>query len=267
MNGKSNPPSIAETAFECPHCGAYTTQNWYLLTAAQMGDDHRTPTIPAADLRERIENDRSLEPEVRASVIEWAEKMNSALIFFEKIDKGRYVYRDVHNLNISECFNCGKVAVWVHQSLVFPFQREGAAPNVDLPIDIARDFEEARGILNNSSRGAAALLRLCVQKLCAFLGEKGKNIDDDIASLVAKGLNPLVQRALDVVRVVGNEAVHPGSLDLRDDRDTALQLFNLVNVITEQMITLPKAIQSMYDKLPEGKRTAIEQRNERALKQ
>lgn len=267
MSEKSNPPSVSETAFECPHCGAYTTQHWYQLAAAQMGEDHRTPVIPAPDLRERIENDRDLEPEVRASLIEWAEQMHSGLVFFEKNSKGRYVYRDVHNLNISECFNCGKIAVWVHQSLVFPLQREGAKPNSDLPVDIAKDFEEARSILNSSPRGAAALLRLSVQKLCAFLGEKGKNIDDDIASLVAKGLNPLVQRSLDVVRVVGNEAVHPGSLDLRDDRDTALQLFNLVNLIAEQMITLPKAIHSMYEKLPEGKRAAIEQRNERALKQ
>ena len=102
------------------------------------------------------------------------------------------------------------------------------------------------------------------RSFAAFLGEKGKNIDDDIASLVAKGLNPLVQRSLDVVRVVGNEAVHPGSLDLRDDRDTALQLLSLVNLIAEQMITHPKAIQAMYEKLPEGKRAAIEQRNERA---
>lgn len=267
MNARSNPPSVSETAFECPHCGAYTTQHWYQITATQMGDDRRTPVIPAADLRGRIERDKDLEPDLRASVIEWAEKMNSGLVFFEKYDKGRYVYRDVHNLNISECFNCKKAAVWVHQSLVFPPQREGASPNADLPIEIAKDFEEARSIFNSSPRGAAALLRLCVQKLCAFLGEKGKNIDDDIASLVSKGLNPLVQQSLDVVRVVGNEAVHPGSLDLRDDRDTALQLFNLVNLIAEQMITLPKAIQSMYEKLPEGKRTAIEQRNERALKQ
>lgn len=267
MNMKSAPPSISETAFECPHCGAYTTQHWYQLTAAQLSDDNRTPIIPAANLRERIENDRDIEPDVRTSLIEWAEQMNSGLVFFEKNNKGRYFYRDIHNLNISECFNCGKIAVWVHQSLVFPVQREGARPNSDLPSDIARDFDEARSILNSSPRGAAALLRLCVQKLCAFLGEKGKNIDDDIASLVSKGLNPLVQQSLDVVRVIGNEAVHPGSLDLRDDHDTAMQLFNLVNIIAEQMITLPKAIQSMYEKLPEGKREAIDKRNDRALKQ
>ncbi len=101
-------------------------------------------------------------------------------------------------------------------------------PNPDLPDHIIRDYEEARGILRDSPRGAAALLRLCVQKLCMHLGEKGKNIDDDIASLVSKGLNPLVQKSLDIVRVIGNEAVHPGVIDLNDDRDTASQLLILI---------------------------------------
>ncbi|MFZ3175949.1 MAG: DUF4145 domain-containing protein [Thiobacillus sp.] len=264
MNRKSNPPSVAETAFECPHCGAYTTQHWYQLAAEKMDGDHRTPVFPDAEMRQRV-SQLDIEAEKRAELIQWIDNMNSGLAFLEESTL-RSKYR-VNNLNISECFNCSKIAVWAHQSLIFPLQREGASPNADLPIDIAIDFEEARAILNASPRGAAALLRLCIQKLCATLGEKGKNIDDDIASLVAKGLNSLVQKSLDVVRVIGNEAVHPGSLDLRDDRETALQLLNLVNLIADQMITLPKAIHSMYEKLPEGKRAAIEQRNERALSQ
>jgi len=89
-------------------------------------------------------------------------------------------------------------------------------PNPDLPDELFRDFDEAREIVDGSLRGAAALLRLVIRKLCAHLGEKGKDINADIASLVAKGLNPLVQKALDVVRVIGNEAVHPGTIDLRD---------------------------------------------------
>jgi len=36
-----------------------------------------------------------------------------------------------------------------------------------------------------------------------------KNLDDDIASLVSKGLDPRVQKTLDVVRVIGNNSVHP----------------------------------------------------------
>jgi hypothetical protein len=120
---------------------------------------------------------------------------------------------------------------------------------------------EARSILAASPRGAAALLRLVVQKLCAFLGEKGKYIDDDIASLVKKGLDPLVQQSLDVVRVVGNEAVHPGSLDLRDNQAIALRLFDLVNIIAQQMISHPKSVREMFDKLPAQKLAAIAKRD------
>jgi hypothetical protein len=137
-------------------------------------------------------------------------------------------------------------------------------PNQDLPNEVLRDFEEARTILGLSPRGAAALLRLCVQKLCIHLGEKGKNIDDDIASLVKNGLNPLVQKSLDIVRVIGNEAVHPGVIDLNDDRDTASQLLNLINSIADQMISHPKQVEAMYEKLPESKRAAIEKRNEKS---
>lgn len=132
-----------------------------------------------------------------------------------------------------------------------------------LPPDIAQDYDEARAILNLSPRGAAALLRLAVQKLCIHLGEKGIRIDDDIASLVKKGLSPLVQRSLDVVRVIGNEAVHPGEMNMRDDQATALRLLDLVNLISDQMISHPKAVDDLYSKLPPGKLKAIDRRDDR----
>jgi hypothetical protein len=102
---------------------------------------------------------------------------------------------------------------------------------------------------------------LAIQKLCKELGESGQNINDDIASLVRKGLNPRVQKALDVVRVIGNNAVHPGQVDLRDDRKTAETLFGLVNLICEKMITEPKHVEAVYETLPEGARKAIEERD------
>lgn len=126
-----------------------------------------------------------------------------------------------------------------------------------------RDYEEAGRIVSESPRGAAALLRLAIQKLCVVLGEIGEKIDDDIKSLVKKGLTPMVQQALDAVRVIGNESVHPGTLDLKGDRDTAMRLFSLVNIIAEQMVSNPKHVQELYDKLPESKRKAIEKRDQR----
>ncbi|MBK7356382.1 DUF4145 domain-containing protein [Propionivibrio sp.] len=266
MTTKRTPPSTTETAFDCPHCGAFTTQHWFKLHANHIDKEHRVPTIPGAEMVENIRHAKELEEEMRQNLLEWVRKMDSGLVFLDQNKQGSYIYNDVNNLFLSQCYNCKKVAVWVHQNLVFPAHRLGPEPNADLPEAIVQDFEEARTILNYSPRGAAALLRLSIQKLCAFLGEKGKNIDDDIASLVSKGLNPLVQKSLDVVRVIGNEAVHPGVIDLKDDPDTALRLLGLVNIIAEQMISHPKAIREMYEQLPEGKKQAIEQRNEKALK-
>lgn len=263
VSGK-NPPSITKTAFECPHCAAFTTQFWFTLFAEEITGDIRIPTFPEDGFLDIVRNDKNLPQETKNNFEKYLVQIKSGLVFMEKNEKGKWLYWDVANLHLSKCYNCRKHAVWVGQRLVFPGEKPGVIPNADMPEDIVQDFEEARSILNESPRGAAALLRLCVQKLCKFLGEKGKNIDDDIASLVGKGLNPFVQKSLDVVRVIGNEAVHPGTIDLKDDRDTATKLLEIINLIADQMISHPKAIDHLYTQLPEAKRIAIDERNGRA---
>lgn len=81
------------------------------------------------------------------------------------------------------------------------------------------------------------------------------------ATLVKGGFDPRAQKALDIVGVIGNESVHPGQIDLRDDPDTALELFKLVNLVAEIMISSPKHVDAMYSGLPAGKREAIERRD------
>ncbi|MEO7859894.1 MAG: DUF4145 domain-containing protein [Nitrospirales bacterium] len=221
------------------------------------------PTIPDEEMTKTLQ-EASLEAERKAGLIKWVEMMESGLIFVESIERGEYIYNRACNLFLSKCFNCSKFAVWVHDQLVHPTAIGAPLPNPDLPPDVFRDYQEAGRIVGESPRGAAALLRLAIQKLCLELGEKGERIDDDIASLVKKGLIPTVQKAMDIVRVIGNEAVHPGILDLRDDRDTAIKLFKLVNIISEQMISNPKHVEEIYGQLPEGKRKAIEKRDSKA---
>jgi hypothetical protein len=193
-------------------------------------------------------------------------KIHAGLVFLGDA-QDKWSKSDVWNLHISRCYNCRKFAVWICDKLVFPAHKTGPTPNPDLPEEIIRDFEEGRGIVDESPRGAAALLRLCIQKLCKHLGESGTDINNDIASLVGKGLDPLIQQSLDIVRVIGNESVHPGTIDLRDDRDTAVRLFDLVNAIAEQLISHPKRVKEMYGRLPEAKRNAIDDRNRRAQRQ
>lgn len=105
------------------------------------------------------------------------------------------------------------------------------------------------------------MLRLCIQKLMPILGEKGENLNDDIGSLVKKGLRPEIQMALDSVRVIGNEAVHPGVLDFNDDEDTAPIMFEQINLIVEHVITAKKKAEAAYSKIPQSKRDAIARRD------
>ncbi len=169
--------------------------------------------------------------------------------------------KDLYNTFVSQCFSCARISIWVRDKTVYPQRGEAPPANPDLPEDIRRDYDEASRILNLSPRGAAALIRLAIQKLCKEFGKSGKNINNDIGALVAEGLDSRVQKALDAVRVIGNNAVHPGQLDLRDDRATAESLFGLLNLIVDKMISEPKRVNEVYDKLPEGKRQAIEKRD------
>jgi hypothetical protein len=262
MTEKINPPSIQETAFDCPHCGAYTTQFWYDVHANSR-EKNSVPQIPTEESISQILEDPEMPKETKQTVSQWVARISLGYVLLNKLESGRYHYYDIENLHLSQCYNCNKVAVWVHRSLLFPKKKSGFSPNQDLPEEIICDFDEARSIINESPRGAAALLRLCIQKLCKHLGEKGKDLDDDIASLVQKGLNPLVQKSLDIVRVIGNEAVHPGVIDLNDSKEIAEELLYLINSIADQMISHPKTVESLYKKLPESKRKAIERRDKK----
>ncbi len=148
--------------------------------------------------------------------------------------------------------------------MIWPVRGNAPPANPDLPAAIRADYDEAATIADLSPRGAAALLRLAPQKLCASLGGKGENINDDIAHLVTGGLDMRVQQALDVVRVVGNNAVHPGQIDLKDDRATVGKLFALINLIAEIMISQPKHVSEMFEGLPEGAKAAIAKRDRKS---
>ena len=168
----------------------------------------------------------------------------------------------VSDPKIAVCTHCGGMSVWKQTKLIYPNTGTTPLSNVDMPDDVKADYEEARTILNLSPRGAAALLRLAIQKLCIHLGGKGKDINSDIGLLVKNGLPEKLQRALDSFRVVGNNAVHPGQLDLKDDIETAHKLFVFVNIICDNQISQHTLISQFYNEvLPEGAKDAIEKRD------
>lgn len=231
-------PSINLTAFNCPYCHAYAQQIWYTPSAIKL---HRNGNAPSEKIQGNAKN-----PSLKED--EWAKVHGRPML----------------NCMLSQCNHCKDTSIWVGNDLVFPVKNSAPVSNPDTPQDILIDYNEAASILNISPRGAAALMRLAIQKLCKHLGKPGKDIHSDIGSLVKDGLSPKVQQALDIVRVVGNNAVHPGKLDIRDNRDIALMLFTLFNLIVDKTITEPRAIDNLYSQLPESALQAIAKRDKPA---
>jgi hypothetical protein len=170
---------------------------------------------------------------------------------------------NVHEEGIffSQCDACEKKMIWKAKEPIWPRTSLAPEAHVDFPAELLDDFEEARQVYNDSPRASTALLRLCLQKLCKLLGAPGKNINDDIQFLYDEfGLGRRVMDSMDILRVVGNNAVHPGEINLNDDREISFGLFSILNFIVEKAISEPAQIESIYKKLPEGARLAIESR-------
>lgn len=170
-------------------------------------------------------------------------------------------YDMINNLlTIHRCQCCGKKILWIGDEYIYP-DIVAEEANSDMPESVKQLYNEAGLIYNKSPRAACALLRLAIERLCNELGEK-EDINTNIGALVEKGLPKSVQQALDVVRVVGNKAVHPGQISFDVDvKETATMLMHLINIIVQRMISEPKEIDSLYQELPESVKQSIEKRD------
>lgn len=251
--------SIEKTTFNCPHCGVFTHHYWHSTHSRRLQTNQTPILYRSIDDLPRFEavilSEKSGNPEI--------DRLRNGLLSkrpFLKLTRTTTEFV-VGNLFLSKCYSCDELSVWAFDRMVWPSVGPVPPPNPDLPQEIRDDYNESSSILTLSPRGSAALLRLCVQKLCIELGGKGKSIDSDIAALVKRGLDVRVKAALDIVRVIGNNAVHPGIMDIKDDIGTATTLFGLVNLIADIMISQPKNLSTIYDTLPEGARAAIARRD------
>ena len=226
MNIPYEQPAAHKHAFNCPRCRAYAKQVWLELTGSR---------IPGRTLQAQLAE--PIQPTYRES-------------------------QNLPGVYASKCAACGDTVIWNGAMIIWPRQTPAPPANPDLPEDIRKDYDEAATIMGDSPRGAAALLRLAVQKLCEHLGAKGDSLGDYIKKWAATGLDRRVEKAFDTVRVVGNNAVHAGKIDVDDHIATVEMLFFLVNYIAEKQISEPKRIDDHFEKtVPEDEKAKIERRN------
>src|SRR5947209_8334688 len=119
---------------------------------------------------------------VLARQYKWSYGADAIASYHEGVLKGGAI-------RVSRCEHCSKNCIWWLESLIFPERGQAPSPNPDMPEDVKADYEEAAAIYTRSPRGAAALLRLAIQKVLPHLGGTGENINEDIAALVKKGLS------------------------------------------------------------------------------
>lgn len=221
-------PTFNANAFTCPYCQTYAEQNWDVTYIIQGQSKYC---------------------------------FNNEYSMRQYISMTESMQENIPLISISTCKVCERYHVWYNGKMIIPSNSSIPMPLDDMPEVVKELYLEAREVYPISEKSACAILRLAVQHLCKELGEKGKNINDDIASLVKKGLSVEVQKVLDIIRVVGNNAVHPGVMDEHDTKEYAVKMFELLNFIVNDRIIKPKEIESLYNGLPKGALKGIEKRD------
>lgn len=152
----------------------------------------------------------------------------------------------------------------VYEILLYPnVAPDLPKPNKDMPGNVLNIYNEACLVLQHSPRSSIALSRLAIEQLVEHLGAEGKTLDNKIGDLVSKGLPVTIQQMLDSVRVIGNNAVHPGQIEVEGNIDLAISLLTFINLIVDNQISQPKAIKSTYDLIPESYKKSIERRDKK----
>lgn len=225
MNDKYYPPEFLASKFHCLRCSVYAKQYW-----------------------------GSVKTEVR---------YNHAGSFSTK------VLNTTNSLSVdlpdeyvaSKCDHCGDFTLWYDRKIIYPHQTSTEAVNKDAPDEVQSLYNEAALVLEDSPRAAAALLRLALQVLLGNIGGKGKDINTDIATIVKSGVDLQVQKALDVLRVFGNNGSHPGEIKLDENPELVKKMFGLLNFVITKLISQRKEIDGLFDSLPETVKKQVQKRD------
>jgi hypothetical protein len=260
MAGKEIAPQLGLDSYSCPHCGALAHQFWFQIFVDYFKTDEK-PIVISLDMVAGAANEPRDEKRITAKFEELYDRFVKNEVTHEVMALNSDSHWRMMNLCLSRCHACAGYAAWIKGKLAWPAHTLKVDPHPDIPANVKDDFVEAAEIVEKSPRGSAALSRLIVQKLMVDLGETGKDLNADIASLVKKGLEPEIQKALDIVRVTGNHAVHPGRIDLKDDVGTAIALLQLINLVVDRRIATQKRIEEMFGNLPPGALEQIEKRD------
>ncbi len=111
-------PAINETAFNCPHCGALTTQTWYKVLVGELGENHTPRIITKEDIDHFEKECRGKEmTDDLKGVKRWLGNMMGDDPFISRQDRA-YSDATLYNSSIAICYNCSRVSFWAKSEAV-----------------------------------------------------------------------------------------------------------------------------------------------------
>lgn len=98
----------------------------------------------------------------------------------------------------------------IDYGMVFPRHSVRPLAALEVPDELAKDFNEAGVVLVDSPKASAALSRRCLQALLRFQGFEQRDLVKAIEAVLERGgLPSWLAESLDAVRNIGNFAAHP----------------------------------------------------------
>ena len=221
-------PRLGAESFSCPYCNTVAHQDWYsLFLRPQNAAEVRVLTPEAVKALRQGDAQRDNIKEID----QFVERLKKNELTYEYQKHPHPLKAKMANLYISNCHSCNGFSLWVGGLLVFPTR-------IDKTLELVEeDLEEAAAILNKFPRGAAALMRVCIQKLVPLLEDNGKELNQRVSSLVRKGLEMEIQQAMDVLQVLRSDPVQLSQLELQADRETALRFLDSSKAVLERRMS------------------------------
>jgi hypothetical protein len=230
-------PKLGAESFSCPHCNAVAHHDWFSLFLKPEDDPTEiiVHTLEAAMLAKNKEN------------YELIKDLKHNVLTYEYQEPPRTLKVKLVNLYVSRCYSCRGFAIWVRDQLVFPIREgrsdiiggdfkeiiEGNSKKAE-EVKTADDIEEAKAIVNRFPDGAAALIRVCIRKMMPLLEQSGKNLDDNIFSLVHKGLEVEIRQSMGLRHVPRQNPLRPPQFH-EEGSEPATKMFDSLKEILKRL--------------------------------
>ena len=164
----------------------------------------------------------------------------------------------LEGLTISLCSHCKEKILWYEGNIIFPRKMTAPVPSEDAPQKIKEIYIEAGEVFIDSPRASGALMRLALEQLLQEINKNDLKLNENVRKLIEFGVPHQLIKALTILRVNGNDIMHTGEIKILQKKEDVLYLFELFNMIVEELIIRPKRLNESYGKIPEIIRKQIE---------